>query len=224
MPSCRRHQTMSALRACGIVAIIRTEDPGDLVAVARALARGGVRFIEITLTVPGAIGIIRSAAVELARDEVWIGAGTVLDVAAAAAAIDAGAGFIVSPGFDAETVRLCNLRGVPVMPGALTPTEVIAAWKGGADAVKLFPIDAVGGPAYIRALRGPLPQIELLPTGGIDAASAGAHLAAGACAVGVGGSLVGRDLIAAKAYDRITAQAQTLSAAVAAARSGQTRP
>jgi len=214
-----KQAVLAALRESGVVAVIRTENPGDLVAVARALARGGVRFIEITMTVPGALEIIRDAVAQLKDERVFIGAGTVLDATTARAAILAGASFVVGPGFDAETVKLCNTYGVVVMPGAWTPHEILSAWKGGADVVKVFPAD-IGGPDYIKTVKEPLPQIELLPTKGVDTKTAGAFLKAGAIAVGAGSALVSKALIAAKDYARITENAEQFSRIVREARGG----
>jgi 2-dehydro-3-deoxyphosphogluconate aldolase/(4S)-4-hydroxy-2-oxoglutarate aldolase len=214
-----KQETLAALRASGVVAIIRTENPRDLVGVARALSAGGVRFVEITLTVPGALEIIREAAAALAGTDVAIGAGTVLDAASARQAILAGARFIVSPGFDQETVNMCALYGAVVVPGAFTPNEIITAWKGGADVVKIFPAD-IGGPEYIKTIKEPLPQVELLPTRGIDFDTAGAFIKAGAIAVGAGGSLVNKALMAAGDYARITANAERMVQIVQSARKG----
>ncbi len=205
-----KHEIMAALNASGVVAIIRTENPQDLVEVAKALSRGGVKFIEITMTVPRALEVIRQASAELSRDDVYIGAGTVLDAPTAKAAIDAGARFIIGPGTDAEMVRLCNTYGIVVMPGAFTPGEVIHAWRSGADVVKIFPAD-VGGPAYLKALKGPLPQVELMPTGGVDFDTAADFIQAGAIAVGSGSFLVNKALIAAKDYGRLTDSGRRLT-------------
>ena len=212
-----KQEVINSLRQTGIVAVIRTETPGDLVAVARALSEGGVQFVEITMTTPGALDIIREAVAQLQDAKVFIGAGTVLDAETARAAIIAGAQFIVSPGFDQETVRVCNTYGVVVMPGALTPQEILHAWKHGADVVKVFPAD-IGGPGYIKTIKEPLPQIELLPTKGVDLNTAGAFLKAGAIAVGAGAALVSKALMAAKDYARITENAQKFSQIVREAR------
>jgi 2-dehydro-3-deoxyphosphogluconate aldolase/(4S)-4-hydroxy-2-oxoglutarate aldolase len=216
-----KQELLASLRSSGVVAVIRTETPRDLVGVAKALAAGGVRFVEITLTVPGAIEIIREAAAALKGTDVAIGAGTVLDGASARAAIMAGARFIVSPGLDVETVKVCALYGTVVMPGAFTPNEIIAAWKAGADVVKIFPAD-IGGPEYLKTVKEPLPQVELLPTKGIDFETAGAYLKAGAIAVGVGGALVNKALIAAGDYGRITANAERFVRLVREVRPGAT--
>jgi 2-dehydro-3-deoxyphosphogluconate aldolase/(4S)-4-hydroxy-2-oxoglutarate aldolase len=211
--------TLSSLKESGVVAVIRTDTPNDLVAVARALLRGGVRFVEITMTVPGALAIIAEAAAQLKGEGVHIGAGTVLDGATARAAVQAGASFVVSPGFDLETIRVCQTYGVLCMPGALTPTEVLHAWKNGADVVKIFPAD-IGGPEYIKTLKEPLPQIELMPTKGVNFETAGAFLKSGAIAVGAGSTLVSRELIAARNYEQITANAAKFSAIVKASKPG----
>jgi 2-dehydro-3-deoxyphosphogluconate aldolase/(4S)-4-hydroxy-2-oxoglutarate aldolase len=190
------------------------------VAVSRALGAGGVKFIEITMTVPGALEIIRDAVAELKNTDIFIGAGTVLDAPTARAAIIAGAQFIVGPGFDLETVRLCNTYGVAVMPGALTPNEILQAWKGGADVVKVFPAD-IGGPDYLKTIKEPLPQIELLPTKGVDFNTAAAYIKAGAIAVGTGSCLVNKSLIAAKQYSAITENAEKFIRIVRDAKEGK---
>jgi 2-dehydro-3-deoxyphosphogluconate aldolase/(4S)-4-hydroxy-2-oxoglutarate aldolase len=212
-----KHEVLTSLRTSGVVAVIRTETPGDLVAVARALSEGGVQFVEITMTTPGALDIIREAVAQLKGVRVFIGAGTVLDAETARAAIIAGAQFIVGPGFDPETVRVCNTYGVVVMPGALTPQEILNAWKQGADVVKVFPAD-IGGPGYIKTIKEPLPQIELLPTKGIDLNTAGAFIKAGAIAVGAGSALVSKALMSAKDYARIKENAEKFSQIVREAR------
>jgi 2-dehydro-3-deoxyphosphogluconate aldolase/(4S)-4-hydroxy-2-oxoglutarate aldolase len=214
-----KKEILSALRASGIVAVLRTENPRDLVAVSRALRDGGVLFVEITLTIPGAIDIIRDAVRQLKDENLFIGAGTVLDAAMAQQALDAGAHFIVGPGYDAETVQLCNRRGVLVMPGAFTPGEVLNAWKGGADVVKIFPAD-LGGPDYIKAIKEPLPQISLMPTKGCDLTTVGAYLKAGAIAIGVGGALADRKMIAEKDYAQIAENAGKFSRIVREIRGG----
>lgn len=215
-----KHEVLAALKQSGVVAILRTENPEDLVSVAKALSRGGVKFIEITMTVPGALEIIRDAVAELKGEDVYIGAGTVLDAPTARAAILAGATYIVGPGTDVETIRLCNSYGVAVMPGALTPTEVIHAWRSGADVVKLFPAD-VGGPAYLKGLKEPLPQVEILPTKGINFDTAADYIRAGAIAVGSGTFLVNKTLMAAKDYRQITQNAQKIIQIVRDAKAGK---
>jgi 2-dehydro-3-deoxyphosphogluconate aldolase/(4S)-4-hydroxy-2-oxoglutarate aldolase len=215
-----KHEVLAALKQCGVVAIIRTENPEDLVSVAKALSQGGVKFIEITMTVPGALDIIRDAVAALKGEDVYIGAGTVLDAPTARAAILAGATFIVGPGTDVETIRLCNTYGVAVMPGVQTPTEVIHAWRSGADVVKLFPAD-IGGPAYLKGLKEPLSQIEIMPTKGINFDTAAAYIKAGAIAVGSGTFLVSKALMVAKDYATITANAKKIVQIVRDAKDGK---
>jgi 2-dehydro-3-deoxyphosphogluconate aldolase/(4S)-4-hydroxy-2-oxoglutarate aldolase len=201
----------------GIVPVVRASSPQRAIDAARAVCAGGIPIIELTMTVPGAIGVIR----ELRRSmdgSVLIGAGTVLDAKTAGRCLDAGAEFLVSPGFDRATVRFARREGVPIMAGALTPTEVIAAWKAGADFVKIFPCGNVGGPGYIRALKAALPQIPMVPTGGVNAATAAQYLQAGACALGIGGELVSSD------SRTITEAARQYVAIVQAARSSAPTP
>lgn len=173
---------------CGIVAVIRAKS-GDLLAdVAEALLAGGVDVMEITFTVPGAPRVLERVAERLG-ERVLLGAGTVLDPETARIAILSGAEFIVAPNTNLDVIRLCRRYDKLVMPGALTPTEVVAAWEAGADIVKIFPSDLTG-PEYLKALQGPLPQVRLMPTGGVNLETAARFLRAGACALGVGGSLV----------------------------------
>ncbi|MFL5342556.1 MAG: bifunctional 4-hydroxy-2-oxoglutarate aldolase/2-dehydro-3-deoxy-phosphogluconate aldolase [Gemmataceae bacterium] len=186
---------------CGIVAVVRSPDSHRLVDVATALAAGGVTVMEITFTVPNALDVIRQVRQHLGEG-VLLGAGTVLDAETARAALLAGAEFIVAPTLNLDVIRLCRRYDKIVMPGAFTPTEILTAWEAGADVVKVFPAD-VGGPAYFKALRGPLPQIRLMPTGGVDLTTAADFLKAGACCLGVGGQLVEPKAVAAGDYDRL---------------------
>ena len=201
---------MSVLRESGVIVVIRTENSDDLVTVARALHDGGVKFIEITMTVPGALDVIREAVKQLKGLDVYIGAGTVLDAETARAAILAGASFIVGPTFDQPMVDLCRSYGVVVMPAGLTPNEIFQAWKGGADVVKVFPAKSVGGADYLKAVKEPLPQVELIPTNGVDFETAASFIKAGALAIGVGGAIVGKTLIADKNFGSITANARKM--------------
>jgi 2-dehydro-3-deoxyphosphogluconate aldolase/(4S)-4-hydroxy-2-oxoglutarate aldolase len=185
----------------GIVAVVRAESGESLVKVVRALAEGGVTAAEITFTVPDAIDVIRQVRKEVG-DEVVLGAGTVLDTETARVALLAGAEYIVSPTVNVEVIRLCRRYDKAIMPGAFTPTEVLTAWEAGADIVKIFPAD-VGGPAYLKALRGPLPQVRVMPTGGVDLDTAENFLKAGACCLGVGGSLVEPKAVASGDFARI---------------------
>ena len=172
----------------GIVAIIRATSGDQLVNVARALYEGGIDVIEVTFTVPNVLEILAAVRKDLGQ-KILLGAGTVLDPETCRAALLAGAEFIVSPSLNLDVIKLCKRYGKLVMPGAFTPTEIVAAWEAGADIVKLFPADCVG-PNYLKALRGPLPQVRILPTGGVDLKTLPDFFKAGACAVGLGGQLV----------------------------------
>jgi 2-dehydro-3-deoxyphosphogluconate aldolase/(4S)-4-hydroxy-2-oxoglutarate aldolase len=186
---------------CGIVAVVRSPDSRQLVEVARAVADGGVTVVEITMSVPNALEVLRQVRQALG-DRILLGAGTVLDPETARAVLLAGAEYIVAPVVNLEVIRLCNRYDRLVMPGAFTPTEILTAWEAGADIVKVFPADVVG-PAFFKALRGPLPQIRLMPTGGVDLGTAAAFLKAGACCLGVGGQLVEPRAVAEGNFDRI---------------------
>ncbi len=183
-----RPTDLERVTAGGLVAIIRAPSGDQLAAVARALYEGGIDVIEVTFTVPRALEILAEVRRDLG-DKILLGAGTVLDTETARAAFLAGAEFIVSPTLNLDVIRLCKRYGKLVVPGVFTPTEVLTAWEAGADIVKIFPADVVG-PAYLRALRGPLPQIRLMPTGGVNLQTLRDFVKAGACAVGLGSSLV----------------------------------
>jgi 2-dehydro-3-deoxyphosphogluconate aldolase / (4S)-4-hydroxy-2-oxoglutarate aldolase len=185
----------------GIVAILRAPSSDQLTNVARALLEGGVDVIEVTFTVPNALAILAAVKKELGS-RVLLGAGTVLDPETARAALLAGAEFIVAPAVNLDVIRLCKRYDKPVMPGAFTPTEILAAWEHGADIVKVFPSDSVG-PGYIKALKGPFPQIRLMPTGGVNLQTLPDFIKAGACAVGVGGSLVEQQAVRDGKMDRL---------------------
>ncbi len=205
------------IREIGIVPVVRATSAAEAFEAVEAIRAGGIPILEITLTVPGAVQIIA----ELSRrigDAALIGAGTVLDAEAARGCIDAGARFIVSPSLDIPTIDLCRRLDVPVFAGALTPTEIVTAWKAGANAVKIFPANAVGGATYLKSIKAPLPQIQLLPTGGVSLSNAADFIQAGAFALGVGADLV--DLGALRRGDAaaITDKARQYVAAVAAAR------
>ena len=214
-----RAETIAALEACGVVAVIRLKDAGALRAVVDALAEGGVRALEVTMTVPRALELIAEIAPTLPPDVV-LGAGTVLDAETAQAAIEAGARYIVSPVFREEVLRTCHRFDVAAMPGCFTPTEILTAWEAGADIVKVFPATALG-PGYFRDLRGPFPQLRLMPTGGVSLANAGEWIRAGAAAIGVGTALVDAEAVTARRFGEITERARQFVAAVAAARSAR---
>lgn len=184
-----------------IVAVIRADRPEKLVDVAEALLAGGVEVMEVTFTVPRATQVLEKVADRLG-DRVLLGAGTVLDPETARQAILAGAEFIVAPNVNRKVIRLCKRYGKLVMPGALTPTEVVSAWEAGADVVKIFPSELTG-PGYLKALKAPLPQVRLMPTGGVNLQTAESYLQAGACALGIGGSLVEPKAVASDDLKRI---------------------
>jgi len=180
---------LGRITGVGIVPVVRAESGDEALAAVRAVSAGGIPVVEITMTVPGAVRVIEHVA---ARSDsgILVGAGSVLDAETARACILAGAEFIVCPVLDLATIALCRRYGKVVIPGALTPTEILAAWQAGADLVKVFPCDSVGGPRHIRSVRAPLPQVNLLPTGGVTLETAADYLAAGAVALGVGSDLV----------------------------------
>src|SRR2546425_7494729 len=178
----------------GIVPVVRASSPGEARLAADAVCQGGIPIVEITMTVPGAVDVIR----ELTKggtSDVLVGAGTVLNVEAARRCLDAGAQFLVSPGLNLQVVELAVREGKLMMAGALTPTEIITAWEAGSDFVKVFPCGQVGGAKYIKALKGPLPQVPLVPTGGVNLDTAAEFIQAGAAALGVGGELVQEDAL-----------------------------
>lgn len=211
-----RFETVSAIEASGVVAVIRLQDPSKLRAVIDALASGGVRALEVTMTVPGALRLIEQVASAL-PDEFVLGAGTVLDPETARLAILAGARYVVAPVFNPAVLALCHRYDAAAIPGCFTPTEILAAWEAGADIVKVFPSTAVG-PGYFTDIHGPLPQVRLMPTGGVTLENTGAWIKAGAVAVGVGTALLERKAIEAGDYSAVAARATRFVEAVAAAR------
>jgi len=180
---------INRIREIGVIPVIRASSADEAMRAIDAIRKGGVSVLEITMTVPGAVGVIEKVAARYGA-EALVGAGTVLDAETARTCILAGAQFIVSPSLDLETIATCRRYGVTVMPGALTPTEVVQAWSAGADFVKVFPAGALGGASYIKALKAPLPQIELVPTGGVSLKTAADFIKAGASALGVGADLI----------------------------------
>lgn len=211
-----REQHAAWVERTGLIAIVRLDSAGELVPVARAIAAGGVSVIEFTMTTPGALRTIEESSKALGG-EVLIGAGTVLDAETARAAILAGAEFIVAPTLNAEVIEICHRYDKVVVPGAYTPTEILTAWELGADFVKLFPAE-VGGPAYLKAVRAPLPQVRLVAVGGVTVETAGAFIRAGAVALGVGSNLVNQKVVAEGRLADLTATARALSQAVQEAR------
>jgi len=214
-----REQILQQIRKVGLVPVLRAPSAEIAVAAAQAIEKGGVPVVEVTMTVPGAIDVIREM-VKSSQGRVLVGAGTVLDPETARACMLAGAQFVVSPSLNVKTIEVCRRYGVPVIPGALTPTEVVTAWEAGADVVKVFPCSAVGGSKYLAALKGPLPQIDLIPTGGVSLATAADFLAAGAFALGVGGDLVDTKAIADGKPEVVTENARKYLAIVEQARRG----
>ena len=204
----------------GILPVVRAASAAEAIAVGDALCDGGIRALEITMTVPGAVKVIAEAVARYG-DQFLIGAGTVLDEEQARACIDAGARFVVAPIVDVATIAVCRRAGIPVLPGALTPTEVVQAWRAGGDFVKVFPCSAVGGASYLKALKAPLPDIPLVPTGGVTLETVGAFFAAGASAVGVGGDLCDLQAIRSGRRDQLVAAAHAYVSAVHAARAAQ---
>lgn len=215
-PTVERPAIPAALEETRVVAILRRTEAARALETARAILAGGVRAIEVTCDSPGVLEMIRAISAELG-DRMLVGAGTVLDVATAEAALAAGARYIVSPHTDPHLVSTMARRGVPCVPGAFTPTEALTAWRAGASVVKLFPAGSVG-PGYLKDLRGPLRQIPFLPTGGVTLDNAGAFIAAGAWGLGIGSALVDQPLIDAGRFDELTRRAAGFIAAAAPAR------
>jgi len=205
------------IEATGIIPIVRAPSADVAARAARAVLAAGIDVIEITMTVPNALDLLRQLRTEIGND-VILGAGTVLDAQTARDCINAGAQFIVSPGFDASTIGAAHSMDRPCMPGVLTPTEVITAWQAGADMVKIFPCSAVGGASYVRALKAPLPHIKMLPTGGVDIDTAADFIRAGASALGVGASVVDLKLLERSGPGAITEKCRQLMTVVRAAR------
>ena len=189
----KKIEKLNLIRETGIVAIIRAKSPEQLIAVVDAIKTGGVRVIEVTMTTPGALKVIESVKKKFG-EEVLFGSGSVLDPETARTAILSGADFIVAPTLKLEVIALCNRYSVPVMPGCYTPTEIITAWEAGADMIKLFPA-SVGGADFLKTILAPLPQVELIPVGGVDLNTAADFIRKGAAALGVGSSLINQKLL-----------------------------
>ena len=212
-----RQATLNDLFNVGVIAVIRADSGEQLVNVCRALSKGGVRACEITMTTPGALEAIAAASKALGQDAL-IGAGSVLDAATARAAILAGARFIFSPILSVEVIEMAHRYDCVAVPGALTPTEILTAWSAGADVVKVFPANHFG-PQYLKDIHGPMPQVKLTPTGGVDLNTAADWIKAGAVAIGVGSSLVKKDLINGGKWDDLSSLAKQYVDIVARARS-----
>src|SRR5438477_12804853 len=212
-----KEQILSAITEIGIVPVVRTSTAESAIKAIEAIHRGGIRAAEITMTVPGALRALEKVADQFG-DTIVLGAGTVLDPETARACMLAGAQFFVTPSLKLSTIEMAKRYSKVICPGALTPTEVVTAWEAGADIVKIFPCGNVGGPKYIKALRGPFPHIEMIPTGGVNLETIGDFLKAGSCACGVGGELVDNKTIQEGRYEVIEERARQYTAAIAKAR------
>lgn len=213
-----RHQIVTRIEQAGLVAIIRADSSEQLVDVCRALQAGGVTVAEITMTTPGALEAIKAATEQLG-DDCLIGVGSILDAETTRLAIMAGAQYIVAPTTNLDVIEMAHRYGRPIIPGALTPTEIMTAWQAGADVIKVFPANHFG-PKYFKDVLAPMPMLKLAPTGGVDLNTVKDWIDAGACALGVGSALVKKDLIKAKDWNALTALAKQFVDAVKAAREG----
>jgi 2-dehydro-3-deoxyphosphogluconate aldolase/(4S)-4-hydroxy-2-oxoglutarate aldolase len=208
----RKDEVLAAILATKVIAVIRMADPAGLTQAVEAIAKGGIRAIEITMTTPQALETIAA----LAKGKppgTLVGAGTVLDAATSEAVIRAGAEFVVSPVTDFDMMTVCRKNGILVAPGALSPTEILAAWGQGADIVKVFPATSLG-PRYFQDLRGPLPQVRLMPTGGVSIENAKEFIRCGACCVAIGTALVDKKAVAAGDWGVLTEKARALVASL----------
>lgn len=213
----KKAQVLSFIQDIGIVPVVRTSTAEAAIKAIEAIYNGGIRAAEITMTVPGAVKALEKVADQFG-DKLVLGAGTVLDPETARICMLAGAEFFVTPALNVKTIEMARRYSKAICPGALTPTEVLTAWEAGADVVKVFPCGNLGGAKYIKALKGPFPQIEMIPTGGVNLETAGDFLKAGACAVAVGGELVDAKLIKAGDYAGIQKLAEQYVAAIKKAR------
>ena len=210
-------EILAFITEIGIVPVVRTPSAESAIRSIEAIYKGGVRAAEVTMTVPGAIKVLEKLADQFG-DKLVLGAGTVLDPETARACMLAGAQFFVTPTLKLSTIEMAKRYSKVICPGALTPTEILTAWEAGADIVKVFPANAMGGPKYIKALKGPLPHIEMIPTGGVNLETAGEFLKAGASAVAVGGELIDPKLIKEEKYDEMESRARQYLHCVANAR------
>jgi 2-dehydro-3-deoxyphosphogluconate aldolase / (4S)-4-hydroxy-2-oxoglutarate aldolase len=214
-----RTQVLNQIKSIGIIPVVRASSAEEAFQAVEAIKAGGLPILEITMTVPGAVRVIEKID-DYYGDQVLVGAGTVLDAETARDCIRAGAQFVVSPALNLETIACCREAGIAIIPGALTPTEIVQAWSAGADLVKVFPCGAMGGASYIKSLRAPLPQIDLIPTGGVSLATAASFIEAGAAALGVGADLVDIQALRAGNTEKITASTRAYIEAVKTARAG----
>lgn len=213
----QKEQVLSQIRQIGIVPVLRAPSRHAAVVIAEAIIAGGINVLEVTMTVPGALDIIRQLRKE--HPDLLIGAGTVLDPETARTCVLEGAQFIVSPALNLVTIERCREHDVPIFPGALTPTEILTAWNAGGDVIKVFPASAVGGAAYLKSIKAPLPQIELIPTGGVSLQTSPEFLRAGAFALGVGAELCDTSAVAEGKSERITQMARQYRQIIAEVRS-----
>lgn len=201
----KRHEKLDIIRQTGVIAIMRASSSEQLITATAALKTGGIRAIEVTMTTPNALAVIKQAKAKYGS-ELLFGAGSVLDAETARLAILSGADFVVAPTLNLQVIALCNRYGVPVMPGCYTPTEALAAWEAGADMIKLFPA-SFGGAALIKAILAPMPQLEIVPVGGVNLETTAGFIRSGAAAVGVGSSLVNQTLLDEENWDELTRRA-----------------
>lgn len=199
-------EVLNKIITCGVVAIMRARSSEQLIAVSDAILQGGINTIEVTMTTPGALDVVNQATSKYG-DDVVFGMGSVLDAETVRAAILAGAQFIVCPTLKIETIEICKRYSIPVMPGAYTPTEILTAWEAGASLVKVFPA-SVGGPAYIKAIKAPLPQVRLSAVGGVDLENTATFINSGAEVVGIGGELVNQKFVDDRDFKTITDRAK----------------
>ena len=214
-----KSEVLQQMREIGLVPVLRAESEEQALALAEAIAAGGVTVLEITMTVPGAVRVMARLTKE--RPDILVGAGTVLDPETARICMLEGAQFVVSPALNLKTIEMCQRYSIAVLPGALTPTEVVTAWQAGADVIKVFPANALGGAKYLKSLKAPLPQVELIPTGGVSLATAHEFLEAGAFALGVGADLVDTKAMTAGEAHKITASARQYLEIVKSFRKGK---
>jgi 2-dehydro-3-deoxyphosphogluconate aldolase / (4S)-4-hydroxy-2-oxoglutarate aldolase len=214
-----KQRVLGRIRELGLVPVVRAQSAEEAAQAIDAIRAGGIDVLEVTMTVPDAIPLIGQVAKRFGQDAI-IGAGTVLDAETARAVILAGAQFVVTPTLKMETIACCRRYSIPVLPGALTPTEILTAWEAGADMVKVFPCSAVGGASYIKALKAPLPQVELVPTGGVNLETAADFIKAGSAALGLGADLVDLKALREGKAASVTERARKLVGIVQAARQG----
>lgn len=212
-----RNTVIKEIVDVGLIPVIRASSSTEAIAIAKAIEAGGVSIVEVTMTVPRALYVIEKIT-DYFGDKVLVGAGTVLDSESTRSAMLAGAEFVVSPILERSVIEICKRYSKPVIPGAMTPTEVLTAWEAGADLVKIFPCDSLGGAKYLKALKGPLPQVLLIPTGGVKLDLVGEFISAGASALGVGSELVNKEAVASENFEYISSTARKFLQAVHSAR------